>query len=163
MFGFKSFGFKNTTVDFQPGLISISGPNGSGKSNILDAIIFALGENRKKTMKETPFFFSNGSYNLFGILHEPEIEPNGEGFVFCHPFAEEIEVELGVLNAAFVEDVRIFDDFALHDCLLSVSCPQSVGLLRSHRIGGSFGQPLGRRPDPAHDLLDRSLELRVLP
>ncbi len=51
MFGFKSFGFKNTTVDFQPGLISISGPNGSGKSNILDAIIFALGENRPKTMR----------------------------------------------------------------------------------------------------------------
>jgi len=40
-------------------------------------------------MKETPFFFPNVSYNLFGILHEPEKEPNGEGFVFCHPFAEE--------------------------------------------------------------------------
>ena len=51
MFGFKSFGFKNTTVDFQPGLVSISGPNGSGKSNILDAIIFALGENRPKMMR----------------------------------------------------------------------------------------------------------------
>ncbi len=51
MFGFKSFGFKNTSIDFQPGLISISGPNGSGKSNILDAIIFALGENRPKTMR----------------------------------------------------------------------------------------------------------------
>lgn len=51
MFGFKSFGFKNTTVDFQPGLVSISGPNGSGKSNILDAITFALGENRPKVMR----------------------------------------------------------------------------------------------------------------
>ena len=51
MFGFKSFGFKNTTIDFQPGLISISGPNGSGKSNILDAIIFALGENKPTTMR----------------------------------------------------------------------------------------------------------------
>jgi len=51
IFGFKSFGFKNTTVDFEPGLISISGPNGSGKSNILDAIIFALGENRPKMMR----------------------------------------------------------------------------------------------------------------
>ena len=40
-------------------------------------------------MKETPFFFPNGSYNIFGILHEHEIESNGEGFVFCHPFAEE--------------------------------------------------------------------------
>lgn len=51
IFGFKSFGFKNTTVDFEPGLVSISGPNGSGKSNILDAIIFALGENRPKVMR----------------------------------------------------------------------------------------------------------------
>ena len=51
IFGFKSFGFKNTIVDFQPGLISISGPNGSGKSNILDAIIFALGENRPSVMR----------------------------------------------------------------------------------------------------------------
>ena len=51
IFGFKSFGFKNTTVDFEPGLVSISGPNGSGKSNILDAVIFALGENRPKVMR----------------------------------------------------------------------------------------------------------------
>lgn len=51
IFGFKSFGFKNTSIDFQPGLVSISGPNGSGKSNILDAIIFALGENRPKVMR----------------------------------------------------------------------------------------------------------------
>ncbi|MBA4438316.1 MAG: chromosome segregation protein SMC, partial [Nitrosopumilaceae archaeon] len=51
MFGFKSFGFKNTTVHFEPGLVSISGPNGSGKSNILDAIIFAMGENKPKVMR----------------------------------------------------------------------------------------------------------------
>ena len=51
IFGFKSFGFKNTTVQFEPGLISISGPNGSGKSNILDAITFAMGENRPKIMR----------------------------------------------------------------------------------------------------------------
>ena len=51
IFGFKSFGFKNTVVNFEPGLISISGPNGSGKSNILDAIIFAMGENKPKVMR----------------------------------------------------------------------------------------------------------------
>lgn len=51
IFGFKSFGFKNTAVLFEPGLVSISGPNGSGKSNILDAIIFALGENKPKMMR----------------------------------------------------------------------------------------------------------------
>ncbi len=36
---------------FEPGLVSISGPNGSGKSNILDAIIFALGENKPRMMR----------------------------------------------------------------------------------------------------------------
>ncbi len=51
IFGFKSFGFKNTTVPFEQGLVSISGPNGSGKSNILDAIIFAMGENKPKVMR----------------------------------------------------------------------------------------------------------------
>ena len=51
IFGFKSFGFKNTTVNFEPGLVSISGPNGSGKSNILDAIIFAMGENKPSIMR----------------------------------------------------------------------------------------------------------------
>ncbi len=51
IFGFKSFGFRNTTVGFEPGLVSISGPNGSGKSNILDAVIFAMGENRPKVMR----------------------------------------------------------------------------------------------------------------
>ena len=51
IFGFKSFGFSNTTVQFEPGLVSISGPNGSGKSNILDAVIFAMGENKPKVMR----------------------------------------------------------------------------------------------------------------
>ncbi len=51
IFGFKSFGFRTTTVEFRPGLVSISGPNGSGKSNILDAIIFAMGENKPRMMR----------------------------------------------------------------------------------------------------------------
>ena len=63
IFGFKSFGFKNTIVDFEPGLISISGPNGSGKSNILDAITFALGEN-KPTVMRAP--------NLRALMHDIE-------------------------------------------------------------------------------------------
>ena len=51
IFGFKSFGFRNTVVNLDPGLVSISGPNGSGKSNILDAIIFATGETRPTMMR----------------------------------------------------------------------------------------------------------------
>ena len=40
-------------------------------------------------MTETPFFFSNVSYRLFGVLHEPKNRSNKAGFVFCHAFAEE--------------------------------------------------------------------------
>lgn len=38
---------------------------------------------------ETPMFFENGPYRLFGILHEPVGTPSGTGWVLCHPFAEE--------------------------------------------------------------------------
>lgn len=38
---------------------------------------------------ETPMFFANGTYRLFGVLHEPIGAPSGGAWVFCHPFAEE--------------------------------------------------------------------------
>ncbi|MDO8355992.1 MAG: alpha/beta hydrolase [Nitrospirota bacterium] len=43
----------------------------------------------KTSAIETPMFFENGSYRLFGVLHEPAAAPSGWGWVFCHPFAEE--------------------------------------------------------------------------
>jgi chromosome segregation protein len=55
VYGFKSFGFKNTVVHFDPGLVAVTGPNGSGKSNILDAIMFAIGENSPKAMRVDKF------------------------------------------------------------------------------------------------------------
>jgi len=38
---------------------------------------------------ETPLFFENGSYRLFGVVHQPVGTPSGAAWVFCHPFAEE--------------------------------------------------------------------------
>jgi len=68
IYGFKSFGFNKTTVQFEPGLVSISGPNGSGKSNILDAIQFAMGENKPKTLRVD---------KLRSLIHD--IEGNSRG------------------------------------------------------------------------------------
>ena len=42
-------------MHFEKGLVAITGPNGSGKSNILDAIMFAIGENSPKAMRVDKF------------------------------------------------------------------------------------------------------------
>src|SRR5438552_19104737 len=42
MRGFKSF--VDALVSFQPGITAVVGPNGTGKSNILDTVLWVLGE-----------------------------------------------------------------------------------------------------------------------
>jgi chromosome segregation protein len=42
--GFKSFGPQVVKVLLDKGFTAITGPNGSGKTNILDALLFSLGE-----------------------------------------------------------------------------------------------------------------------
>ncbi len=51
IYGFKSFGYRNIVVNMEKGMVCVTGPNGSGKSNILDAIIFALGENSPRNLR----------------------------------------------------------------------------------------------------------------
>ncbi len=46
---FKSF--RNAVIPFAPGFTVIMGPNGSGKSNIIDALVFVLGEGRLKLVR----------------------------------------------------------------------------------------------------------------
>jgi chromosome segregation protein len=42
--GFKSFGPQTIKVALDKGFTAITGPNGSGKTNIMDAVLFSLGE-----------------------------------------------------------------------------------------------------------------------
>lgn len=46
---FKSF--RSAVIPFSEGFTAIMGPNGSGKSNIIDALIFVLGEGRLKLVR----------------------------------------------------------------------------------------------------------------
>jgi len=49
--GFKSFGPKKVVVTVDKGFTVITGPNGSGKTNIVDAILFVLGELSARRMR----------------------------------------------------------------------------------------------------------------
>lgn len=49
--GFKSFGPQTVKVVLDKGFTAITGPNGSGKTNIVDAVLFALGELSTKRMR----------------------------------------------------------------------------------------------------------------
>ncbi|MHA1959186.1 MAG: chromosome segregation protein SMC [Candidatus Thorarchaeota archaeon] len=53
--GFKSFGRESVTIRLNPGFTCIVGPNGSGKSNVVDAVLFVLGQLSAKTLRASVF------------------------------------------------------------------------------------------------------------
>src|SRR5687768_5891256 len=48
--GFKSFAI-DTRLEFGPGITAIVGPNGSGKSNVVDGMLWAMGERSNKALR----------------------------------------------------------------------------------------------------------------
>lgn len=50
IYGFKTFAEK-TEIDLQGSIISVVGPNGCGKSNIVDAILWGLGETNARSLR----------------------------------------------------------------------------------------------------------------
>ena len=53
--GFKSFGPKTATIRIDKGFTVLTGPNGSGKTNIVDAILFGLGELSARRLRAESF------------------------------------------------------------------------------------------------------------
>ncbi len=52
--GFKTFG-QSTSIVLEKGFTVVTGPNGSGKTNIMDAILFALGELSSRRLRAENF------------------------------------------------------------------------------------------------------------
>lgn len=112
---------------------------------------------------ETPLFFANGTYRLFGILHEPAAIPTGWGWVLCHPFAEEklwtqrVYVSFARMLAAHGAWVLRFDamgngdsegqfsESSVETMLSDINCALGVlersggGTLRTGLLGLRFG------------------------
>ena len=53
------------SIPVERGFVAITGPNGSGKSNLLDAVLFCLGENSPKTLRVP---------NLGGLIYDGSVE-----------------------------------------------------------------------------------------
>jgi len=69
MKGFKSFGPKAATILLDKGFTVLTGPNGSGKTNIVDAILFGLGELSARRLRAESF-----SKLIFHGSPEAEVE-----------------------------------------------------------------------------------------
>jgi chromosome segregation protein len=53
--GFKSFGPENVSITLDKGFTAVTGPNGSGKTNIVDAVLFVLGELSSRRLRAENF------------------------------------------------------------------------------------------------------------
>ncbi|PKN77480.1 MAG: chromosome segregation protein SMC [Deltaproteobacteria bacterium HGW-Deltaproteobacteria-10] len=94
--GFKSFRDK-VILDFASGVTAIVGPNGCGKSNVVDALRWAMGEQRVKALrgKKMDDVVFNGSQDAAPVsMAEVTMTLSANGQSFIGAYAEMAEVSI---------------------------------------------------------------------
>lgn len=109
IYGFKSFG-ERIYIDFNKGLTSIVGPNGSGKSNIMDAVLWVLGEQSYKNIraKESSDVIFSGNGKSSNYAEVSLIIDNSDGYFTDEK--ETVKITRKILkngeNEYFINDKR---------------------------------------------------------
>src|SRR5687767_15179549 len=82
LFGFKTFADK-TELDLEGDLIAVVGPNGCGKSNLVDAILWGLGEGSVKHLRagssQDVIFWGGLRRRAVGFAEVSLLFDNGDG------------------------------------------------------------------------------------
>ncbi len=87
--GFKSF-LDRTILTFEPGITGVVGPNGCGKSNIVDAIMWVMGEQSPKHLRGdsmTDIIFTGSDSRAATSMAEVSLIMERQGVAFRPPFA----------------------------------------------------------------------------
>jgi len=110
--GFKSFPEK-TTLKFHKGITAVVGPNGCGKSNIVDAILWVLGEQRIKNLRgennEDLIFNGSSSKKPLGMTEVGSyFNKKGEQVYIARRFFRTSESKY-ILNAKYCRNKDIQD------------------------------------------------------
>ena len=110
--GFKSFPEK-TVLKFHKGITAVVGPNGCGKSNIVDAILWVLGEQRIKNLRgennEDLIFNGSHTQKPLGMTEVGSyFMNNGEQLYFARRFFRSGESKY-ILNEKYCRNKDIQD------------------------------------------------------
>ena len=80
--GFKSFADRSV-MSLEPGITAIIGPNGSGKSNVLDAVLWVLGERNARNLRgqamEDVIFAGSSTRKQVGMAEVNLVLDNSDG------------------------------------------------------------------------------------
>jgi chromosome segregation protein len=158
--GFKSFS-EETNMSFQPGIGVIIGNNGVGKSNILDAIVWALGENDLNRVrcyeKDELFFAGSKDYpSASKIRVELFLKQGGEkdaaGIRLAREKTKDGEDQYWIDETGYEREAyrRKLDAFNLKHCLQTI--------IRQEQINDVIQLDPGQRFDYFRQILDLKTE-----